>query len=276
MDAGVVDRTRRVRLGGAVGFAAAALTTLVLAPSANAAQTFGSNLAAPTDTAVSFGPPARTFTQGTLPAGSAAAVGITSPIDGVVVRWRIKTGSETVQVIPRITRPGNSQTRTGAGTGAAVTPGANTTTTTPTRLPVLAGDGFGIEYAGSNLRAFALTVPAVVYSWNPSLVDMAAPVLGSSQGNTELLVNADVEADADGDGHGDETQDLCPTDASTQATCPAVASPPPASAPQKCKRLRKKLKRQKRGLARAGSQRKRSLIQGNIKDTRKRLVKLSC
>jgi hypothetical protein len=32
-------------------------------------------------------------------------------------------------------------------------------------------------------------------------------------------VNADIEADADNDGYGDETQDLCPGDASRQSTC---------------------------------------------------------
>ena len=33
-------------------------------------------------------------------------------------------------------------------------------------------------------------------------------------------MNADIEADADKDGFGDETQDQCPTDATTQGPCP--------------------------------------------------------
>ena len=34
-----------------------------------------------------------------------------------------------------------------------------------------------------------------------------------------MSVEAQIERDADGDGYGDETQDLCPTDASTQGRC---------------------------------------------------------
>jgi PKD domain len=44
----------------------------------------------------------------------------------------------------------------------------------------------------------------------------------------------------------------------------------------KCKKLRKKRKRQKRGLAKAGSEAKRSMIQANIKDTKRRLRRLGC
>ena len=54
--------------------------------------------------------------------------------------------------------------------------------------------------------------------------------------------------------------------------------PPPAAAKKdpKCKKLRKKLKRQKKGLAKATAEAKRAFIQANIKDTKKRLKKLGC
>src|SRR5262249_50367546 len=39
------------------------------------------------------------------------------------------------------------------------------------------------------------------------------------QATQEVLVNADIERDADGDGYGDETQDLCPADATRHTTC---------------------------------------------------------
>ena len=45
---------------------------------------------------------------------------------------------------------------------------------------------------------------------------------------TSFAYNADVEPDADHDGFGDETQDKCPTDASTQDSCPP---PPPVAGP---------------------------------------------
>ena len=44
----------------------------------------------------------------------------------------------------------------------------------------------------------------------------------------------------------------------------------------KCKKLRKKLKRQRKGLAKAGSEAKQGMIKANIKDTKKRLKKLGC
>jgi hypothetical protein len=44
----------------------------------------------------------------------------------------------------------------------------------------------------------------------------------------------------------------------------------------KCKGLRKKLKRQQKGLAKATTEKKRPLIAGNIKDSEKRLKKLGC
>ena len=63
----------------------------------------------------------------------------------------------------------------------------------------------------------------------------------------------------------------------TVAARPTATPVPPASATNpKCKKLRKKRKRQKGGLARAGSEAKRSMIQANIKDTKKRLKKLGC
>jgi RTX calcium-binding nonapeptide repeat (4 copies) len=62
------------------------------------------------------------------------------------------------------------------------------------------------------------------------------PPKGSTQTTTELLsgfrilIAANVEPDSDHDGFGDETQDQCPTNATTQGPCPApgaVAAPPP-------------------------------------------------
>jgi hypothetical protein len=45
-------------------------------------------------------------------------------------------------------------------------------------------------------------------------------------------LNADIEPDADADGFGDETQDLCPTDASTQGACPVAPVAPDTTPPE--------------------------------------------
>jgi hypothetical protein len=57
------------------------------------------------------------------------------------------------------------------------------------------------------------------------------PLLGATVAATSHLVEVQnpitvtVEPDADGDGFGDETQDKCPTDASTGAACPTPPTP---------------------------------------------------
>jgi hypothetical protein len=55
------------------------------------------------------------------------------------------------------------------------------------------------------------------------------PTRERDQGGPDLRINmaAVVEPDVDGDGFGDETQDGCPTDASTQGPCPQPSAPPP-------------------------------------------------
>ena len=62
-----------------------------------------------------------------------------------------------------------------------------------------------------------------------------------------------------------------------QATVTYTATPTSAAGENpKCKKLRKKLKRQQKGLAEAGSEAKRAMIQANIEDTKKRLKKRGC
>ena len=63
----------------------------------------------------------------------------------------------------------------------------------------------------------------------------------------------------------------------TYTANPTPPNPTPtASKDPKCKKLRKKLKRQQKHLAKAGSEAKRAMIQANIEDTKRRLKKLGC
>ncbi len=70
----------------------------------------------------------------------------------------------------------------------------------------------------------------------------------------------------------------CRVTASNQAgsTSQTSAGVSVAADNPKCKKLRKKLKRQKKGLARATTEAKRSMIQANIADTKRRLKKRGC
>jgi hypothetical protein len=98
-----------------------------------------------------------------------------------------------------------------------------------TRLPVQVGDILGMVAPEPCL----LGVPGqpaedqVRYFLSPT-----EPVKGSWQTTTGLLsaerilIAANVEPDSDRDGFGDETQDQCPTNATTQGPCPTCKGNP--------------------------------------------------
>jgi hypothetical protein len=216
------------RARASIAVFAGGLTTLALgaAPS-HAAVTIGSNLAADANANISFAGGQPTHAHSVLPIASTAPGGVTAPDDGVVVRWRIKTRSLVTPVALRITRPGTSNTRTGAGTGPTVTPATNSTSSFDVRLPIKAGDALGIDCCeDAFLGAFSTLTGAHHRSWFPRLEDGASP-RASFDANYELLMNADVEPDADSDGYGDETQDRCPGRAGPDGGCPFPSPPPP-------------------------------------------------
>ena len=212
-----------------------AVLCVALPASASGAVTIGSNLEATANIGALRLRPACTWAHQALPVGSQAPGGVLAPSDGVVVRWRIKRGSalgtDPTPAALRITRPGNSATRISAGTGPTVIPAADQISTFDVRLPIQAGDTIGIDCcagddAFDSLFAWADTAGASYQGWSPRLVDGEPPRAAFQVTTDELLVNADIEPDADEDGFGDETQDQCPTDASTQGTCPPDTDPP--------------------------------------------------
>lgn len=198
---------------GTIGLVAVMVSLAFPASGAATPRTFGSNLIDAFFTNLNcIAAGGCTVVNGVgLPAVSTATGGLNSPISGVVTRWRIKTGPTTVPTAFRVLRPGNSNTRTGVGTGPLVTPPVNATTTYDIRLPIVAGDGIGVNATtpplgsatGANLRFWS----------SPMLADGAPPTASGGSVNLELLVNADVEIDADEDGYGDDTQDGCPASA---------------------------------------------------------------
>lgn len=202
--------------------------SLLVPPSVGAAQTFGSSLADLPNTTTGGG--SLTWGLASLPPSSTAAGGLTSPIDGVIVRWRIRVGdTHTTAVALRVTRPGNSDTRTGAGTSATVTPALDATSEFATRLPVQQGDGLGLDIPAGQIRAsHGPVLNARIIFWSPPLQDGEAPRANTNDILDELLINADVEPDADDDGFGDETQDGCPDNPVTQQP-PCDTSPPETS-----------------------------------------------
>jgi hypothetical protein len=217
-------------------------------PVASGAVTIGSDLDHPANDAPNCGMVNCTFAQKTLIAGNTAPGGLTSPISGVAVRFRVNYvgAAPSAPITFRVLRPAGAGKFTGAGTSAGLFP-PNTiggaTYSVDARIPVRAGDSIGIDCCVGVQHMIAYRPPGIhvsegsTYGWFPALADGSAPTPSNSDDpDYEILANADVEPDADADGFGDETQDACPTNAATQGACPATAP----KKPKKCKRKKKR------------------------------------
>ena len=201
---------------------AGVLLSLAGTGQAQAATTIGSSLTATPNTTLSC-PGSCTFSQRTLPGRQ-----VTSPIDGVVVRWRIRTATPMTVAQPialRVIR-GTGPASTGVGTSQpGAVPATSGIHTFETRLPIQSGDFIGINCCNSGLTAFSGAAGASMDNWSPPLGDGETRSPDGPNPNFQLLVNADIEPDADRDGYGDETQDGCPTDPTAQGVCPDRAAP---------------------------------------------------
>jgi hypothetical protein len=179
-----------------------------------------------------------------------------SPVDGVIVRYRVDVES-LGQFAIRVLRPAAGGTYTGAGTGTPVTPSVQGIQTFSSSLPIRAGDLIGLDLDDNAGVGQASVSGSTIDEWgNPGfLADGVTAPPNTVYQNEELLFNGDVEPDADHDGFGDESQDQCPTDATTQGTCPPPTLPAAAgltgqraAALNKCKSKSKKKHWSKRRL----------------------------
>ncbi len=192
-----------------------------------------------------------TLVQTQLTVDDRASGGLTAPSDGVVTRFRVKSGANsTAPVFLRVIRQsaGPGLTATGAGTSAGFVPPANAISPSfPVRLPIQANDRIGLNCclgATNDIEANGGTGDSVAI-WGISgaggapLGDGDTPRDQDTNDQEVLLLQADIEPDADRDNFGDETQDLCPTNAAIQAACPLAATTPPAPTGKR-KRCKKK------------------------------------
>jgi hypothetical protein len=161
---------------------------------------------------------------------SQASLPQVAPFYGVVVRWRLRSldnGYARLQVIAP--GPGDDATALrNSSVREAVHPGLNIF---EDRLPIEAGATVGIDDSPGGWRYFGIAQQSAHIAWfgqplNP-LYQAYGPSGPTGTGTgLELLMNADVEPDADHDGYGDQTQDACPTDASTHGQCPPPTTKP--------------------------------------------------
>jgi hypothetical protein len=154
---------------------------------------------------------------------SPSALPLTAPVSGVVTSWKVNSDvSDAVPEQMRVLRPTgnpNEFLTVGESTEQTVVKGVNVF---PTRIPVQAGDHFGV---------FG-TVQDVVYCQPTDPGDEAAFFLISAavgsvhtftpSTGVRIAMIAVIEPDKDGDSYGDETQDKCPQSAAYQGPCPTI------------------------------------------------------
>ena len=193
------------RLGKAL--AGAAVVLGALAPAAPAATTIGQNFAPTTPTGARA-----TVLQSTVSAGA----GYRSPVNGIVTSWRFQAGTTTEETRLKIGR----QAPSGSGFDMIaesdfVTPAPDQLNTFNVRIPIEAGDIIGLyQHRGDTPAAGRTSSDEDQLSY---LFSEDHPV-GTRKNylnltNMRINLTAVIEADGDGDGYGDETQDLCPADA---------------------------------------------------------------
>ena len=197
--------------------AGAIAAALVAASPAAASVTIGSQI----DTPASYDSPGGycmmpcTGVNLSLPQSNTASGGLTAPMDGVIVRWRINSGSAGNPVALRVLRQGSGTSFTGAGTSETQMTVSGKSPLFDTRLPIRNDDSVGVDARNSALVWSANTPGASVVVWGfpnnfPNGLPDGQSGAGDAQSNKELLVQAVIEADADKDGFGDETQEDCP------------------------------------------------------------------
>jgi hypothetical protein len=199
-----------------VSLSALLALALIASSPASGAVTIGSDLAPDPDSAPCG------VAACTLANLSHGGLQVASPIDGVVVRFRVRNdltdvGGNTVR--PRVIRPAAGGAFTGIATGASATvldlDGGNPSTQVfPTSLPIMAGDLVALDSDAphGNLAILRFTPGESSITrayWEPPLANGSTlgPTVITSNSGDEYMFNADVEPDADCDGRGDETQD---------------------------------------------------------------------
>jgi hypothetical protein len=172
----------------------AALLLAASVPPAGAVVTIGSNLARAPNSSAGYDP-RPTFSNIALSPGLRASGGLSSPLNGTIVRWRIRVGDSTRVTNLRIIRPMGGGLFTGAGTSAPVTPPVNATTTYTADLPIQIGDYIGIDCCNPGspgAKFFVSDVPAIRDEWQPSLADGGVGRAPFSANLYEVALNADI------------------------------------------------------------------------------------
>lgn len=153
------------------------------------------------------------------------------PGGGVITHWQNFGAAPNVSGRLQLWMPGGSEdtpTWTLVGRSDFATFVHGEVSDVKTRIPVSGGEALGLRIANGTSGCAFSSPGSFVNTLGAGSTD---PVLGEVRGFTSILdgitinVAAILEPDSDKDGFGDETQDQCPTDASTHGPCPDTTAP---------------------------------------------------
>jgi hypothetical protein len=163
------------------------------------------------------------------PTSSGAEYTAGSPVSGVITRFKLYVAATgPAQVALRTARlslvagsEGKAAVATLTRSAAPVTvtptsPGEARIEEFPTRLTITKGEHLAVDSNDASLT-YDAGADTFTFLYSPILLDGTHAESKANDG--ALQVQASVEPDADGDGFGDESQDLCPTQATTQGPC---------------------------------------------------------
>jgi hypothetical protein len=164
---------------------------------AEAAVTIGSNLAREPNSAANYSP-RPTFSNVSLASDRQAPGGLSSPVNGTVVRWRIRVGDSTRVSNLRIIRPLGRGLFTGAGTSTSVTPPIHATTSYNVQLPIQIGDYIGLDCCNPAIFApeaefFVTGGAAARNEWQPGLADGQEGRAPLRTNPYEIALNAEID-----------------------------------------------------------------------------------
>jgi hypothetical protein len=224
---------RSTRRGAAIALVVVlALAAGARAPSAaDAAVTFGSTLPAPSAGFYDSCDQPCTAAQVELPGAKTR-----SPVDGTIVRFRLRTGagSDAQQVKFRVLRSSDGVNFIGAGTSAAFNlPTTAGITEFPVNMPVRTGDYVGIDLPGGSKRAVIIAQNAGAFQagWFPTLADSgAARPSGNPRGSEPTVFDVLLQADVEPSSTPSPTPPAAPvalncTSSRQVATCPDPSQP---------------------------------------------------
>jgi hypothetical protein len=165
-----------------------------MAPTSQARTiTVGSPLQGAFSVNLTFLAPSVTATNAVL---SDPTANVVSPVDGIVLRWRLGPQGAADAYALRVLHPEGGKSVVGAGTSASQVASTTAIRTFPTNLPIKAGDAIGINSLKNNssFRGASIDPFALQPYWTPALADGGLPLSPTSSiAGLEIGFNADVQ-----------------------------------------------------------------------------------